>query len=68
MDDVTIGIALVVAGAAALTSGLIVGVRRSASKQATAEQPFGVEHHSDRRDEVEQNLSNMRRARDEMDI
>lgn len=68
MDDNTIGIALVVVGAVALISGLIVCIRRSASRHSIAEQPLADEHHHDRLDEVEQNLNNMRRARGEIDI
>ena len=62
-----LGIALVVGGMAFLFSGLIflISVRgsRLASKQAVAAEPL-----EDRRDQVEQSLSDMRRRRGEIDL
>ena len=51
--DETIGIALVAVGAVVLLSGVIVGIRRAAPKQALAEEPLARESSYDRRDEVE---------------
>lgn len=67
MDD-KIGVALVVSGAVVLLSGLIVGIRRSRSRELLAEEPLAQEPAYDGRDEIEQNLSAMRRSRGEIDL
>ena len=64
--DEAIGIALVAVGAVVLLSGVIVGTRRSALKQAPAEDALAEEPSDDRRDEVEQD--SMRRTRGEVDL
>jgi hypothetical protein len=69
MDNDTIGIALVVAGALVLIAVLIVGLRRSVTRGAAPAEELVVEEPSyDKRDEVEQNLTAARRTRGEIDL
>ena len=68
MDNDTIGIVLVAAGAVVLIAVIIVGLRRSVTREAPAEEPFVGDPSYDMRDEVEQNLSAIRRMRGETDL